>query len=76
MKAIEFSNKFSGLIKDFFSLCTQHQELKIQQMQNIEFTHYDKGFTLKLETKRCTYLQGFNNDNKEIIPLFFNVIEN
>lgn len=75
MNAIEFSNKLNILIKEFFSLCLEREQLSIQKIQDIEFSHYDKGFTLKLESEYCIYLQGFSNDNIQIIPLFFNVVD-
>ncbi len=73
MKAVEFSNKISSVIKDFFHRCCEQEELLTSMMQQVEFyINDDSQFTLRLETDTASYTQTFEVDDK-ITSMYFEI---
>lgn len=73
MKAIEFSNEISSVIKNFFHQCCEQEELHTSMMQQVEFyVSDDSQFTLRLETDTASYTQTFEVDDK-ITSMYFEI---
>jgi hypothetical protein len=71
MNAIEFQNRYTRVVKDFFSKCLEYEQMPLRKMQDITICCTDKGFDLRLETVDYSFSQEFEVDNKEITPLHF-----
>lgn len=71
MNAIEFQNRYTRVVKDFFSKCLEYEQMPLRKMQDITIRCTDKGFDLRLETVDYSFSQEFEVDNKEITPLHF-----
>lgn len=71
MNAIEFQNRYTRVVKDFFSKCLEYEQMSLCKMQDITICCTDKGFDLRLETVDYSFSQEFEVDNKEITPLHF-----
>lgn len=71
MNAIEFQNRYTRVVKDFFSKCLEHEQIPLRKMQDITMCCTNKGFDLRLETVDNSFVQEFEVDNKEITPLYF-----
>ena len=71
MNAIEFQNRYTRVVKDFFSKCLEYEQMPLRKMQDITmyFTYY--GFELRLETVDNSFVQEIKFDNKDITPLNF-----
>ena len=69
MNAIEFQNRYTRVVKDFFSRCLEYEQIQLHKMQDITMCCTDKGFELRLETVEHSFVQEFEVDNKEITPL-------
>ena len=50
MNAIEFQNRYTRVVKDFFSRCLEYEQIQLHKMQDITMCCTDKGFELRLET--------------------------
>lgn len=71
MNAIEFQNRYTRTVKDFFSKCLEYEQIPLRKMQDITMCCTEKGFELRLETVEHSFAQEFEVDNKEITSLYF-----
>lgn len=71
MNAIEFQKRYTRIVKDFFSKCLEYEQMPLRNMKDITMCCADYGFELRLEAVDNSFVQEFEVDNKEIIPLYF-----
>lgn len=67
MKAIEFSNKISSLIKEFFTECCETEDLFLKVIKDVEVAFCDDGFELRLALDKCTIYQEYDIVGEDIV---------
>lgn len=73
MNAIEFQNRYTRIVKDFFGKCLEYEQMPLRKMQDITMCCADYGFDLRLETEDNSFVQEFEVHDKEIVPLYFEI---
>ena len=71
MNAIEFSNKYTSTVMDFFVNCSNVEPMSTQKMQDITVCFTNAGFSLQLKTVKNVFAQKFQVGETAIIPLDF-----
>ena len=71
MNAIEFQNRYTRVVKDFFSKCLESEQMPLRKMQDITMCCIESGFELRHESVDNRFVQELEVDNKGITSLYF-----